>query len=147
MPAQVRDAFVARARVQPVVRKQVVIEEGSVSRDVYLVISGRLQFSLVSPQGREVILNDMGPGEMFGELSAIDGLPRSTNVIALEDGKLAHLTGAEFTQMLMNEQQLHVRTSPTLIHHFLSGAALADILRNRLVGDSRLIHSASAHSW
>lgn len=100
MPPKVRDAFLARARIQPVVRKQVVIEEGNTSRDVYLIVSGRLTFSLVSPQGREVILSDMGPGEMFGELSAIDGLPRSTNVTAAEDGKLAHLTGPEFTAML-----------------------------------------------
>ena len=37
---------------------------------------------------------------MFGELSAIDGQPRSTNVTALEDAQLAHLTGPEFTALL-----------------------------------------------
>ncbi|WP_176399662.1 Crp/Fnr family transcriptional regulator [Novosphingobium sp. B 225] len=100
MPPAVRDAFLARARQQPISRKQVVVAEGSQGRDVYLVLSGRLLFSLVSPQGREVILSDMGPGEMFGELSAIDGQPRSTNVTAIEDSRLAHLTGPEFTQLL-----------------------------------------------
>ncbi len=87
MPPAVRDAFLARARQQPISRKQVVVAEGSQGRDVYLVLSGRLLFSLVSPQGREVILSDMGPGEMFGELSAIDGQPRSTNVTAIEDSR------------------------------------------------------------
>lgn len=100
MPPAVRQAFMARAHLQTVVRKQVLFAEGSRSRDVFLIVSGRLQFSLVSPQGREVILNDMGPGEMFGELSAIDGQPRSTNVTALEDAQLAHLTGPEFTALL-----------------------------------------------
>lgn len=100
MPPAVRDAFLARAREGTFRRKQVIMAEGVETNDVYLILGGRLQFSLVSPNGREVILREMGPWEMFGELSAIDGQPRSTNVIGIEDGRMAHMTGAEFTAML-----------------------------------------------
>lgn len=100
MPPHLRDAFLARARQIAITRKQVIMTEGGEDTDVFLLVSGRLQFSLVSPQGREVILREMGPGEMFGELSAIDGQPRSTNVVALVDGRLAQMSAADFAAML-----------------------------------------------
>lgn len=105
MPPSLREDFLARARITAVSRKQSVIAEGTESSDVYLVVAGRLQFSLVSPNGREVVLREMGPHELFGELSAIDGGARSTNVTALEDGKLAMLTAAEFTRFLIEVPQ------------------------------------------
>lgn len=100
MPPRLRDEFLARARQVAITRKQVILTEGSEDTDVFLLLSGRLQFSLVSPQGREVILREMGPGEMFGELSAIDGQPRSTNVVALVDGRLAQMSEADFAAMM-----------------------------------------------
>lgn len=105
MPESLRKEFLARAHTLSVTRKQSVIAEGTESSDVYLIVAGRLQFSLVSPAGREVVLREMGPHELFGELSAIDGGVRSTNVTALEDGKLAHLSAAEFTQFLIDTPQ------------------------------------------
>ena len=102
MPQPLREAFLARARTITVGRKQSIIAEGTDTSDVFLVVAGRCQFSLVSPNGREVVLRDMGPNELFGELSAIDGGARSTNVTALEAGKLAHMSAAEFTQYLID---------------------------------------------
>jgi CRP/FNR family cyclic AMP-dependent transcriptional regulator len=92
-PAGLRDAYLARARLMKVRRGQIVISEGSETTEVYLIRSGRVQISLFSPHGREVILRDMGPNLIFGELAAIDRLPRSANVVALEDGLLAHMRG------------------------------------------------------
>lgn len=100
MPPRVQDAFLARSRQVGFSRKQVIMTEGAEDTDVFLLLAGRLQFSLISPQGREVILREMGPGEMFGELSAIDGQPRSTNVVALEDSRLAQMSAGEFAAML-----------------------------------------------
>lgn len=100
MPPRVQDAFLVRGREVAFSRKQVIMTEGAEDTDVFLLIAGRLQFSLISPQGREVILREMGPGEMFGELSAIDGQPRSTNVMALEDSRLAQMSAADFAAML-----------------------------------------------
>lgn len=105
MPGPLREQFLARARSLSVSAKQSIITEGTESSDVYLIVAGRLQFSLVSPGGREVVLREMGPHELFGELSAIDGGTRSTNVTALEAGKLAHMSAAEFTHFLIDVPQ------------------------------------------
>jgi CRP-like cAMP-binding protein len=99
-PIGLRDAYLARARLTKVRRGQIVIAEGSETTEVYLIQSGRMQISLFSPHGREVILRDLGPNLLFGELAAIDRQARSANVIALEDSRLALMRGEDFLDFL-----------------------------------------------
>ncbi len=99
-PDSLRAAYVERSRKLTVRKGQMVIAEGTDARDVYLICSGRVQISLVSPHGREVILRDMEAGRIFGELAAIDRLPRSASVVALSDGQLAHMSGDDFLRFL-----------------------------------------------
>lgn len=73
-----------------------LIALGEGGNQVYLVLDGRVQTSLVSLNGRDVILRDLGPGDLFGELAAIDEQPRSASVVALTDCVLACLSGNEF---------------------------------------------------
>lgn len=51
---------------------------------VYLVKRGRVKVTISTPTGRELVLAMKGPGELFGELSAIDGRPRSANAVTME---------------------------------------------------------------
>jgi CRP/FNR family cyclic AMP-dependent transcriptional regulator len=99
-PAVLRDAYLARARLMKVRRGQIIISEGSETSEVYLIRSGRVQISLFSPHGREVIFGEMGSNLIFGELAAIDRQARSANVVALEDSLLAHMRGEEFIDFL-----------------------------------------------
>lgn len=102
LPHALGAALLARARHMPVRRGQIVIADETESTDVFLIVSGRMQISLISPHGRETILREMGPGRIFGELAAIDGHPRSANVVALEHGALAVLSSVEFRDFLSN---------------------------------------------
>ena len=99
-PPGLNEEFVRRASAMRVRKGQMVLIEGSDAVDVYLIRSGRIQFSLVSAQGRELILRDFGPGHIFGELAAIDGLPRSASAEAVEDGQLARMSGSAFVAFL-----------------------------------------------
>jgi CRP-like cAMP-binding protein len=99
-PADLRDAYLARAQRIKVRRDQTIISEGSDSTEVYLICKGRVQISLFSLHGKEVILREMGPHHIFGELAAIDRQPRSANVVAVEDSVLAHMRGEQFVEFL-----------------------------------------------
>ena len=99
-PEQLRDEFLSRARAVTVRKGQIVIAEGTDACDVYLIRTGTMQISLLSPTGRDVILRDLGPGQIIGELAAIDGLARSASVVALQDSELAHMPGSVFLQFL-----------------------------------------------
>ena len=68
---------------------QRIINLGEHSQDVYFVIKGSLRITTYTSSGKEVTFQDMKAGQMFGELSAIDGEPRSTNVVALSESLLA----------------------------------------------------------
>lgn len=72
------------------------------SNDVYFVVSGRVRATIFSRTGREVAFRDLGPGEMFGDLSAIDGRPRGANVITLEESVVVKLGAAAFRDVLEN---------------------------------------------
>jgi CRP-like cAMP-binding protein len=70
------------------------------SREVYFVISGRLQAITFSVTGKQVTFQDIEAGAMFGELSAIDGQPRSAFVIALSDSMICSMTHDDFWHVL-----------------------------------------------
>ena len=75
---------------------QVLFREGDESNAVYAVISGRIRISMATPVGREVILGIKVPGQVFGELSALDRLRRSATAAATETTILAQLRGDVF---------------------------------------------------
>ncbi len=49
-----------------------------------LLLAGRVKIASISEDGRESVLAFRGPGEVLGELSAIDGQPRSAGVTAID---------------------------------------------------------------
>ncbi|GAA2893798.1 Crp/Fnr family transcriptional regulator [Streptosporangium fragile] len=65
-------------------RGATMFTEGDVSDWVLLLTSGRVKVSSHTAAGSEVVLAVRGPGALLGEFAAIDGLPRSATVTALE---------------------------------------------------------------
>ncbi|MDP9293149.1 MAG: Crp/Fnr family transcriptional regulator [Actinomycetota bacterium] len=61
-----------------------LFQEHQASDRVMLLMAGRVKIASVSEDGRESVLAFRGPGEVLGELSAIDGQPRSASVLAVE---------------------------------------------------------------
>lgn len=83
------------------VRKgQMLLSEGSESTDVLFIESGLVQISLFGNQGQETILRNLPAGRMFGEMSAIDGRPRSASVTALEDSDLIVVSASQFERFM-----------------------------------------------
>lgn len=70
------------------------------STDVYLVIEGKVRVTVYSPAGKEVTFRDIDAGDCFGELAAIDELPRSATVAALTDSLIAYISAKIFWEIL-----------------------------------------------
>lgn len=68
-----------------------VISRDAADRDVYLVVSGRVQVGAFSAGGKQVTYCEIGAGDIFGELAAIDGRARSADVIAIQQSLLASM--------------------------------------------------------
>ncbi len=81
-----------------------VISRDAADRDVYLVVSGRVQVGAFSVGGRQVTYCEIGAGDLFGELAAIDGRARSADVIPIQDSLLAAMRPEVFRQLLAEHQ-------------------------------------------
>jgi CRP-like cAMP-binding protein len=68
--------------------------------NLYLINTGSVRVTLYSNEGKEVSFVDIDAGGNFGEFSAIDGKPRSANVIALSDTTITVVPPREFIRML-----------------------------------------------
>ncbi len=77
-----------------------LFQERQASDRVMLLIAGRVKIASVSPDGRESVLAFRGPGEVLGELSAIDGQPRSASVIAVDPVEAVVIPAADFRAFL-----------------------------------------------
>ena len=71
-------------RIRNFARREVVCRKHEPADGLYLLFSGQLQAVDIAEDGREIGLNLIKPGAFFGELSVIDGLPRSAHIIAIQ---------------------------------------------------------------
>ena len=74
--------------------------EGSEAREVFLIEKGRVKCAASSESGRESLLAVRGPGDLLGELSALDGSTRSAAAVAVDPVELYTLPAAKFIEIL-----------------------------------------------
>jgi CRP/FNR family transcriptional regulator, cyclic AMP receptor protein len=92
-------------------RGATLFSKGDQGISLYAVISGSVKISISSPDGRNAILNIIGPGEIFGEIALLDGGARSTDASANTNCELFTIDKREFIPF--------VRSQPTLAMKFI----------------------------
>lgn len=95
--------------VRNFVRGSFVLHKGSNGEHLLFLLSGRLQAVDVSEEGREVGLSIIRPGDYFGDLAIIDGLPCSASVIANEASLVALLPQTQALDLIYNTPLLAQR--------------------------------------
>ena len=96
-----------------------ILDKDSADSDVYFVVSGTVQIVNYSLTGREIAFAQLRAGSYFGELSAIDGAPRSASVVAADDCLLATMAASMFSKLVV--------THPDMVMNLLQ--RLASIIR------------------
>jgi CRP/FNR family transcriptional regulator, cyclic AMP receptor protein len=79
---------------------EALFHERSAGDAVLIVTSGRVKLSRVTESGREAMLGIREPGELIGEMSALDGGPRSATATALEPVEVIAVSSEAFTAFL-----------------------------------------------
>ena len=85
-----------------------VFAQGDDGDALYGVASGRVRISACGLGGQEVFLNIMEPGDTFGEIAVMDGLPRTAAATALDDATLIVVKRQDFLDFLEREPQLAI---------------------------------------
>lgn len=128
LPADEQQRLGSLFRMRQYARGETIFLEGDEGNAMYLIASGRVRIQLTSADGREIVIDAYGPGEIFGELALLDSEPRSADAIAQEATFLFWLQRSDFVTFL----DTHPRAAMTML------ASLSHRLRHttRVVRDS-----------
>lgn len=109
LSAEALDEILEQAAERLVKRNQAIFHKGDEGSYMVAVLSGRMRISATSSEGREVTLNMIDAGEVFGELALLDGKPRSADAIAAEDSHLMLVERRHFMPHVNKNQDLSLR--------------------------------------
>jgi CRP/FNR family cyclic AMP-dependent transcriptional regulator len=96
------DALAQACRWRSCRAGELIVSREDTGRELYLVVSGSVRVTTYSAAGRQVTFRDAAAGEYFGEVAALDGLPRSADVLAI-DGSLLAVVPRELFHRVMAE--------------------------------------------
>jgi CRP-like cAMP-binding protein len=90
-------------------RGATICSKGDPGNSLVAVISGTVKISVSSAEGRSAILNLIGPGEIFGEMSVLDGQPRSADATANTNCEIFIIDRREFLPFVRSQPALAMK--------------------------------------
>lgn len=84
----------------------VIITEGDQTTSLYVVLSGKAVVVGIDDEGRQIVLNEFGPGEHFGEMSFIDGEPRCADVEVNMPTRVLVIPRDQFREIVANNPDI-----------------------------------------
>lgn len=116
-----------------------IIDQHSDSRDIFFIVDGRVRVVNYSLSGREITFDDLEPGSHFGELAAIDGLPRSASVMALNETRIASLPADQFRNIILQHPTIALKLMKHLA--YLVRTSTSRIMELSTLGANNRIHA------
>jgi CRP-like cAMP-binding protein len=98
--------LLAHSRVETYPASREIFAKGSPGASVMAVLRGTIKMSAVSPEGKEIVFQIINPGEIFGEIGALDGEERSADAVAMSDCELLVLHRQHFLLILEKRPDL-----------------------------------------
>jgi CRP-like cAMP-binding protein len=108
LPDSVIDVLASHAVQRSYAKGSIIFSQGDRGDALYGVASGRVRIGAEGPNGQQIFLNIMEPGDIFGEIALVDGLPRTAGATAIEATILCVIHRANFLQVLSDEPSLAI---------------------------------------
>ena len=100
------DTLIHFARTESYSAGDEIYAKGSPGESMMAVLRGTAKMTSVSREGKEIVLNIMHPGEIFGEIALLDGGPRSADAIAMSDCQILILLRRDFMPILQKRTDI-----------------------------------------
>ncbi len=100
------EEILSHCKEKNVNKHEVIVSENEKGDSMYLILDGEVKVSLVAEDGKEIILSTLRKGDFFGEMSLLDGEPRSANVIALTSSDLLELSRNDFLSEILSNKHI-----------------------------------------
>ncbi len=111
LPADIAEKATAHVVMRSHPANQVILLENDWGSSVYFIMDGWVKIRTYNLDGREITLNIIGKGELFGEMAALDEAPRSTDVITLVPTLIANIPAQDFVNLISTEPLIGIRLS------------------------------------
>jgi len=122
------DAILSRASVRRVGKGETILSRGDPGTGMLVILGGQVRVSVVSEEGKEVTLGVLGPGEVLGEMSLLDGEDCSADAAAIEDCVLLFVDRGQFFRLLRASSDMCLRLLSVLTRRLRrSNSALEDM--------------------
>jgi CRP-like cAMP-binding protein len=97
---------------------EVIVKQGNPGIGLFVIVSGKVKIVKTSEQGEQLELATHGPGEVIGEMSVLDGAPRSANVVAVEDTHCLVLSAWDFKSFMESHPEVALEILPVVVRRF-----------------------------
>jgi CRP-like cAMP-binding protein len=127
------DSLLAVATRRKFPKDSVIFFEHDPGDSLFMILSGRVKVTILSDDGREIILSVLGEKDFFGEMSLLDNEPRSATAIAMEDTEVVILHQREFLSIVERRPRVLVLLLAVLssrlrkANHQIGSLALLDV--------------------
>ena len=108
------DQLLRYARIERHKAGRTIFLKGSPGHGMMAVLSGQVRISSPSSEGKEIVLNLIGPGEVFGEIALLDGRERTADAAAMSDCELLVLERRDFVPFLERHPEVCIRLMEVL---------------------------------
>jgi len=106
LPQSDIDILMSHAKVRSYKKNSIIMNEGDTTNSLYMVKEGRVKIYVSDEDGKELTLNLLDVGDYFGELSLLDGNPRSTSAVATEKTELLVIQKPDFEKALKHNPDI-----------------------------------------
>ena len=127
------DSLISVATRRKFQKDSVIFFEHDPGDSLFMILSGRVKVTILSDDGREIILSVLGEKDFFGEMSLLDNEPRSATAIAMEDAEVVILHQKEFLSIVEKRPRVLVLLLAVLssrlrkANHQIGSLALLDV--------------------
>lgn len=115
-----RQAVMAAADVRSFNAGSAIIAQDDQDDHAYILLEGAVRVVLLSEGGQEIWLDWLGAGTIFGEMAALTGKPRTSEIVAETDCRLAVISGESLFELMRRHGDVGLSISrilATRIHH------------------------------
>jgi len=115
LPEALLAQIAQRATSRTFLRNAIIVTEGDEADTLYVLLAGRAKVFVADDEGHELQLNQLGPGEYFGDVT-LDGGPRSASVMALEPCRCAVVKREELSRFIREYPEFALHLTRKLAH-------------------------------
>lgn len=115
LPDELFVALAQKVRKRTLRNDETLFNKGDEGEALFIINSGRVKIVTQDSQENEVVLNQVGAGEIIGEMALLDYEPRSAGVIALEETSLMEVSRDDFLEILADQPDLALTIIRSLI--------------------------------